>query len=393
MGIGRIETAEAPVTVSSAPRSSSGDVVRLPAETRCAVELAALRAADRGPKPPGWQLSPRAVETFILGSRERVRGEDGSPVEITPKFVGDRRLIQVAIATLASDRALMLAGEPGTAKSWLSEHLAAAISGTSLLVVQGTAGTTEEQVKYSWNYALLIAEGPSRRALVESPVLRGMQQGQVVRIEELTRCAAEVQDALISVLSEKQVAVPELDEVVSARRGFAVIATANTRDRGVNDMSSALKRRFNFVTIPVVADLEQEAAIVERRSAELLADLGVPAAVPRDVVKLLATVFSELRRGQTIDGKAKVKSPSTVLSTAELISVVADGALMGSFFGAGGQGQPTVRDCVGALVGTVAKENQADLAVLQEYLETVAKPRSERLWRELYQAGRELLGE
>ncbi|MFN8634754.1 MAG: AAA family ATPase [Chloroflexota bacterium] len=381
------------MTVSSAPRSSSGDVVRLPAEIRCAVELAALRAADRGPKPPGWQLSPRAVETFILGSRERVRGEDGSPVEITPKFVGDRRLIQVAIATLASDRALMLAGEPGTAKSWLSEHLAAAISGTSLLVVQGTAGTTEEQVKYSWNYALLIAEGPSRRALVESPVLRGMQQGQVVRIEELTRCAAEVQDALISVLSEKQVAVPELNEVVSARRGFAVIATANTRDRGVNDMSSALKRRFNFVTIPVVADLEQEAAIVERRSAELLADLGVPAAVPRDVVKLLATVFSELRRGQTIDGKAKVKSPSTVLSTAELISVVADGALMGSFFGAGGQGQPTVRDCVGALVGTVAKENQADLAILQEYLETVAKPRSERLWRELYQAGRELLGE
>jgi MoxR-like ATPase len=195
------------------------------------------------------------------------------------------------------------------------------------------------------------------------------------------------------VLSEKQVAVPELDEVVAARRGFAVIATANTRDRGVNDMSSALKRRFNFVTIPVVADLEQEAAIVERRSAELLADLGVPTAVPRDVVKLLATVFSELRRGQTIDGKAKVKSPSTVLSTAELISVVADGALIGSFFGENGQGQPTVRDCFGALVGTVAKENQADLAVLQEYLETVAKPRSERLWRDLYQAGRELLGE
>ena len=201
--------------------------------------------------------------------------------------------------------------------------------------------------------------------------------------------APEVQDALISVLSEKQVAVPELDEVVPARRGFAVIATANTRDRGVNDMSSALKRRFNFVTIPVVSDVEQEAAIVERRSAELLTDLGVPARVPRDLVKLLATVFSELRRGQTVDGKAKVKSPSTVLSTAELISVVADGALVGSFFG---QGQPTVRDCFGALVGTVAKENQADLGVLQEYLETVAKGRGDRAWRDLYQAGHELLG-
>jgi MoxR-like ATPase len=374
---------------SAAAGTSNADVVRQPAEIRCAAELAALRAVDQGPRPQGWQLSPRAVETFVLGSREPIRDGSGGTVQITPKFVGDRRLVQVAIATLASDRALMLAGEPGTAKSWLSEHLSAAISGTSLLVVQGTAGTTEEQVKYSWNYALLIAEGPSRRALVESPVLRGMQQGQVVRLEELTRCAAEVQDALISVLSEKQVAIPELDEMVSARRGFSVIATANTRDRGVNDMSSALKRRFNFVTIPVVADLEQEAAIVERRSGELLKDLGVQTQVPRDLVKLLTVVFSELRRGQTIDGKAKVKSPSTVLSTAELISVVADGALIGSFFG---QGQPTVQDCFSALVGTVAKENQADLAVLQEYLETVAKGRSERPWRDLYQAGHTLLG-
>ena len=269
------------MTAAAAPRPNSSEVVRQTAEERCAAELAALQAADTGTRPPGWQLSPRAVETFVLGSREPVRDAAGNSIQIAPKFVGDRRLVQVAIATLASDRALMLAGEPGTAKSWLSEHLAAAISGTSLLVVQGTAGTTEEQVKYSWNYALLIAEGPSRRALVESPILRGMQHGQVVRIEELTRCAAEVQDALISVLSEKQIAVPELDEVVQARRGFAVIATANTRDRGVNDMSSALKRRFNFVTIPVIADVDREAAIVERRSAELLADLGMPVQVPR----------------------------------------------------------------------------------------------------------------
>jgi MoxR-like ATPase len=328
------------------------------------------------------------VEAFIMGTEERLAGPDGRGVEVAPKFVGERRLIQVAIATLASDRALMLAGEPGTAKSWLSEHLAAAISGTSQLIVQGTAGTTEEQIKYSWNYALLIAEGPSRGALVESPVVRGMQRGQVVRIEEVTRCAAEVQDALISILSEKQVAIPELDEVVSARRGFAVIGTANTRDRGVNDMSSALKRRFNFVTIPVVADVEQEVAIVERRSRELLGDLGATAEVPRDVVRLLTSVFAELRRGQTLDGGAKVKAPSTVLSTAELISVVANGALMGSFFGGG---RATVRDCLAALVGPVAKENANDLEVLREYLETVAKTRTEREWREFYAAGSEAL--
>ena len=361
---------------------STADTIRQPAEVRCAEELAALRANDRWPKPEGWQLSPRLVEAFIVGSREPLSGPDGRQLTISPKFVGDRRLVQVAIATLASDRALMLAGEPGTAKSWLSEHLAAAIAGTSQLIVQGTAGTTEEQVKYSWNYALLIAEGPSRRALVESPILRGMQRGLVVRFEEVTRCAAEVQDALISILSEKQVAIPELDEVVAARRGFAVIGTANTRDRGVNEMSSALKRRFNFVTIPVIGDLEQEVEIVERRSRELLGDLGAQAEVPRDLVKLLATVFAELRNGQTVDGKARVKSPSTVMSTAELISVVANGALLGSFFG---QGRPTVRDCFAGLVGTVAKENASDLEVLKEYVETVAKSRGGS-WKEFYAA-------
>src|SRR6266516_2371984 len=149
--------------------------LRLPAEQKFAEELAALAQADLGPKPPRWRLSPKSVETYIMGSTKPVGG-----VAITPKYIGDRALVQVAIATLASDRALMLAGEPGTAKSWLSEHLSAAISGTSQLIVQGTAGTSEEQIKYSWNYALLIAEGPSRRALVESPILRGMQRGLVV---------------------------------------------------------------------------------------------------------------------------------------------------------------------------------------------------------------------
>lgn len=330
------------------------------------------------------------VETFIVGSNEPLIGEDRRPVTITPKFVGDRRLIQVAIATLASDRALMLAGEPGTAKSWLSEHLAAAISGTSQLIVQGTAGTTEEQIKYTWNYALLIAEGPTRRALVESPILRGMQRGQIVRFEELTRCAAEVQDALISILSEKQIAIPELDEVVPARRGFAVIGTANTRDRGVNEMSSALKRRLNFVTIPTIGDVEQEARIVEQRSRELLGELGAEARVPPDLVRLLASVFHELRRGETLDGKAKVKSPSTVLSTAELISVVTDGALLGSFFG---ENRATVHDCFSGLIGAVAKENGSDRSILREYLETVVKPRHEDRWPELYAAGQDLLKE
>ena len=100
--------------------------------------------------------------TYLLG------GELADGTVITPKYVGPRRLVEVAVATLATDRALLLLGVPGTAKTWVSEHLAAAISGDSTLLVQGTAGTAEEAIRYGWNYARLLAEGPSPAALVPS---------------------------------------------------------------------------------------------------------------------------------------------------------------------------------------------------------------------------------
>lgn len=357
--------------------------LRLPAEQKYAAELAALEANDSGARPPQWKLSPRAVETYVMGSSKPVGG-----VTISAKYVGDRALVQVAIATLASDRALMLAGEPGTAKSWLSEHLSAAISGTSQLTVQGTAGTSEEHLKYGWNYALLIAEGPSERALVPSPILRAMRQGKIARVEEITRTSPEVQDALISILSEKQIAVPELNETVSAQRGFSIIATANTRDRGVNEMSAALKRRFNFVTVPVVDDLDQEIRIVQQREAQLRSDYQVGAPAPEDLTRLLVTVFQELRGGATKDGKTKVRAPSGVLSTAEAISVLFNSGILAQSFGDGAVGGG---DLARALTGALAKEGVEDLKVLREYLETVAKGRS-GAWKEFYSAAKKSLG-
>jgi MoxR-like ATPase len=351
--------------------------IRIAAERRHADELAALEASDDAPKPAGWRLSPRAVETYVLGSDKPVAG-----VPITPKYVGDRAIIQVAIATLASDRALMLVGEPGTAKSWLSEHLSAAISGDSSRIVQGTAGTTEEHIKYSWNYALLLAEGPSEQALVPSPVLRAMRQGAFARLEEVTRTSSEVQDSLISILSEKQIAIPELDEIVHAQRGFNLIATANTRDRGVNEMSSALKRRFNFVNVPVVDDLDQEIRIVTRREAELRSDYEVRTQPPEELARLLVTVFQELRAGMTKDGKTKVKPPTSVLSTAEAISVLFSSSLLAEHFGTG---KVTPDELARSLVGAVAKEDPADLKVLREYAETVARGRSGP-WGDFYRA-------
>lgn len=349
--------------------------IRRAAEAKYGDELRALAENDSAVRPPGWRLSPKAVEAYILGADKPVGG-----ITITPKYVGHRSLVQVAIATLASDRALMLVGEPGTAKSWLSEHLAAAISGDSSLIVQGTAGTSEEHVKYSWNYALLLAKGPSEEALVPSPVYRAMQSGRIARFEEVTRTTSEIQDTLISLLSEKQIAVPELGTLLSAQRGFNLIATANTRDRGVNEMSAALKRRFNFVTVPIVDDLEQEIRIVTQREAELRSDYQVGTEAPAELSRILVTLFQELRQGVTKDGKTKLRSPSSVLSTAEAISVLFNSGILAQQFGSG---EVTATELSQALVGAVAKEGGPDLQAVREYCETVAKGRS-GAWKDLY---------
>jgi MoxR-like ATPase len=301
--------------------------------------------------------------------------------------VGQRRLIETAVATLATDRALLLLGVPGTAKTWVSEHLAAAISGNSTLLVQGTAGTAEEAIRYGWNYARLLSEGPSRAALVPSPVLRAMEGGAIARIEELTRIPSDVQDALITVLSEKILPIPELDDEVQAQQGFNVIATANDRDRGVNDLSAALKRRFNVVVLPLPEDFEEEVEIVRRRVAELGRALDLPSEVdPLAEIRRVVTVFRELRSGVTDDGRTKLKSPTSTLSTAEAISVMTSGLALAAHFG---DGVVHSDDVAGGLTGAVVKDPVQDRLVWQEYLETVVRERPG--WADLYRACRELV--
>jgi MoxR-like ATPase len=351
-------------------------MLRAPAEVLYAEEIEHLINEDKHERPPGWRMSPRAVLTYICGGKAGAK-------EITPKYIGHQRLVEIAISTLVTDRALLLIGEPGTAKSWLSEHLAAAINGDSTKVVQGTAGTTEEQIRYTWNYAMLIARGPSHEALIKSPIFRAMESGSLARFEEITRCAAEVQDALISLLSEKRLSVPELTTEVPAAKGFSLIATANTRDRGVNDMSAALKRRFNMIVLPTPATLETEIQIVRKRVRELAANLELKAKVPtEDAVEQVVTIFRELRTGQTLDGKNKLKVPSGVLSTAEAISVLANGmALAGNF----GSGEVAASDLAAGLQGAVVKDEEKDRIVWQEYLSNVMKKRGAE-WRPLFTA-------
>ena len=359
------------------------NVQRLPAEELYQTELDALISAETEPVPTGWRMSPRSVLTYLTGNA-KVKG-----VEITPKYMGNKRLVEIAIATLVTDRALLLIGEPGTAKSWLSEHLAAAVNGDSTKVVQGTAGTTEEQIRYSWNYAMLIAKGPCPEAMVKSPVYRAMETGSVARLEEISRCASEVQDALISILSEKRLSVPELGLEVPAQKGFSVIATANTRDKGVNDMSAALKRRFNIVVLPTPADIQDEMDIVQTRVEQLSAGLDLNARQPDvDTVEKVVTIFRELRSGATLDGKQKLKPTSGVLSTAEAISLLCNSMALAGSFGTGAIG---AEDLAAALQGAVVKDEEKDKVSWKEYLENVMKKRGSQ-WLPLYRACRELNG-
>ncbi|NJO80188.1 MAG: AAA family ATPase [Cyanobacteria bacterium RM1_2_2] len=356
-------------------------LLRQHAEYQFANELEELAKADTRQRPPNWKLSPWAVATYLLG------GTLENGFEVTPKYIGNRRLMEVAIATLATDRALLLYGVPGTAKSWVSEHLAAAISGDSTLLIQGTAGTGEEAIRYGWNYARLLAEGPSMAALVASPMMRALSAGKIARVEELTRIPSDVQDTLITVLSEKTLPIPELNSEVQATKGFNVIATANNRDRGVNELSSALKRRFNTVILPVPDSIEAEVAIVHRRVESLGRALELPAEVPALVeIQRIVTIFRELRNGVTLDGKTKLKSPTGTLSPAEAISVVNSGMALSAHFG---DGSLKASDLMAGLVGAVVKDPIQDQVVWKEYLETVVKEREG--WADLYRASREML--
>ncbi len=366
--------------------------IRPPVEQLHKEELLALIQNDTYPKPPNWLLSPKMVELFITGSEEefkvKLNGKE-KKIKISTKFYGDRNLIQKSIVTLASERGLMLIGEPGTAKSWLSEHLSAAISGISTYLIQGTAGTTEDQIRYTWNYALLVSEGPSPKSLVPSPTLNAMEQGKILRFEELTRCSQEIQDSMISILSEKVVPIPELgsEYLIYAIPGFNVIGTANDRDRGVNEMSAALKRRFNFIYIPVIQDKNLEKEIVVKRTNDLLSNVGFKIQIPEDILDLLITVFQEMRSGKSAMG-GRFQQISGVMSTSEEISLLFDSAIYAKFFG-----KDTVepKHIAMNIIDTVVKDDKENLPKLREYFNLVAnrRARSSKIWSDFYKSYKE----
>jgi MoxR-like ATPase len=356
------------------------NVLRQHAEEQFREELNAIKKQDQGSKPVNWQLSPQAVITYLMG------GKLSNGVVITPKYIGNQRLMEIAVATLTTDRALLLYGIPGTAKSWVSEHITAAITGDSTLLIQGTAGTGEEAIRYGWNYARLLAEGPSPAALVSTPIMKAMELGKIARVEELTRISADVQDTLITILSEKTMPVPELNTEIQARKGFSIVATANNRDKGVNELSSALKRRFNTVILPVPATTEEEVNIVQTRVASMIKALELPVQPPAlQEIQRVVRIFRELRSGVTEDGRTKIKMPTSTVSTAEAISVINSGLSLAAHFG---NGKLNASDIASGLIGAIVKDPVQDAVVWKEYLETVVKTRED--WRDIYRACKEI---
>jgi MoxR-like ATPase len=346
-------------------------IIKQPMEIQYKEEIQKLIKNEKEDKPEGWQMSPLSVKKFILGDEK---------LQISKKIYGNDDIVERSIVTLATDRGLLLTGVPGTAKTMLSELLTAAICNDSLNTIQGNIGTNEADLKYSWNYSLLISNGPNKKSMIKSPVLKAMEKGSIVRFEEITRSPQEVQDMLISIMSDKLIQIPELKEnnTIFAKKGFNIIATANTLDKGVNEMSSALKRRFNIEHIKPLNNIKLEQEIVKNQ----IIKMDETNKIDENIIEILTTIYNDLRTGITIEGDLIEKHEKN-LSTAELVNVYHECMIHAKFFSNSEIDANIVFD---KLINSFDENNENDIRALNYYFEKTIKLRSStnEIYNKLY---------
>ena len=81
-------------------------LLRQHAEQLFAEELHELKKNETNPTPDNWVLSPQSVVTYLLGGKLK------NGFEVTPKYIGRRRLMEIAVATIVPSCSMGSPGQP-----------------------------------------------------------------------------------------------------------------------------------------------------------------------------------------------------------------------------------------------------------------------------------------
>ncbi|NBS30777.1 MAG: MoxR family ATPase, partial [Actinobacteria bacterium] len=180
--------------------------------------------------------------------------------QLVAEVVGRRRESELVVAALSADRHVLLEGPPGTGKSTLLRGVASAL-GVGFEFVEGTAELTPSRLIGHFDPALVLAEGYSSDIFVDGPLVRALRQGSLLYVEEINRVPEETLNALVTVMSEREVHVPRLGRV-AAEKGFRLVAAMNPFDAvGTARIAGAVYDRVCRVAMDYQSE-EDERAIV-----------------------------------------------------------------------------------------------------------------------------------
>lgn len=215
---------------------------------------------------------------------------------MTSTIVGRRRELELLQAALATGAHVLLEGPPGTGKSTLLRHVAAARH-SSFVLVEGNAELTPTRLVGSFDPALVLTRGYAPEIFVDGPLVHALREGGLLYLEELNRVPEETVNVLLTVMSEGELNVPRLGCVV-AHEQFRLVAAMNPYDAvGTSRLSPAVYDRTCRIAVGY-QDAEQERQIVAQAVPGAAADL-VDCAV--EVVRATRG-HADLRSGSSVRG-------------------------------------------------------------------------------------------